>query len=495
MPSSPSRRLIACLLAAAVVPLALPLMTGRPVVPAARAATRVPVAGLWAGTLTLGPQTLRLVLHVEQTEQGLWQAKLDSLDQNVLGLPMDRVTVASGTLSFAHDGSGMSFTGRFSDTGEQVVGEFKQNGAKLPLTLTKTAQAPTIARKPQEPVPPFPYATQDVRFPNAKAAITLAGTLSEPKEGGPHPAVILINGSGQQDRDCTLFGHKPFLLLADTLTRRGFAVLRCDDRGIGGSGGDPQTATTADFADDVDAAIAFLQTRPDIDTKRISLVGHSEGGLIGAVVAARNPAVAALVLLAGPGLPGDEIVLGQGRALMKASGASQAESDASTKLQKDLFAIVKQEADPALRRAKLSALLNAVMAKEGRSEDPKAAAAVDGQLRALTTPWYRHFLTYDPRPDLAKVRVPVLALNGEMDMQVAATENLEAIAKAVRSNGNTDVTTKALPHLNHLFQTAKTGLPNEYGQLEETLAPPVLQTIGDWLSDHLMPRSVGKVSQ
>jgi pimeloyl-ACP methyl ester carboxylesterase len=485
MSPSLSRRLIAVLLASGSCQVALPLISGQPLIPAAVAQAKRPsVAGIWLGELTVGPQKLRLVLHLEQTDNGQWQATLDSPDQNAMGLPLNRVALTPDTLSFAHDGSGMAFSGRISENGLQVVGEFKQGAAKLPLTLNKTDKAPTVARKPQEPLPPFPYGSQDVRFENAKAKIGLAGTLTLPKAAGPHPAVILINGSGQQDRDCTLFGHKPFLLLADTLTRRGFAVLRCDDRGIGGSGGDPAVSTTADFADDIDAALAYLQTRPEIDAKRISLIGHSEGGLIGTMVAARNPAVAALVLLAGPGLPGDDIVISQGRALMKAAGASPAESDASTKMQRDLFAIVKQEDDPAMRRAKLSALLHAVMAKEGRSEDPKAAAAVEGQLRALTSPWYRHFLTFDPRPELARVRVPVLALNGESDMQVAAKDNLEAIAKAVRSNGNADVTTTALPQLNHLFQTAKTGLPSEYGQLDETMAPAVLQTIGDWLAKH-----------
>jgi pimeloyl-ACP methyl ester carboxylesterase len=476
---------------AVAMALGFPLTTTLPVLisgPAATiavaAAKRLSAAGIWTGELSIGAQKLRLTLHLEQTDKGDWLAKLDSPDQNAMGIPMDRVALTPDTLSVAHDATGMTFTARFDEAGTQLVGEFKQGPAKLPLTLTRAEKAPTVARKPQEPLPPFPYQTQDVSFPNPKDKTRIAGTLSLPKAAGPHPVVILINGSGQQDRDCYLFGHKPFLLLADTLTRRGFAVLRCDDRGIGGSGGDPTIATTADFADDVDAAISYLQTRPDLDAKRISLVGHSEGSLIGSVVAARNPAVANLVLLAGPGLPGEEIVLSQGRALMKAAGASTAESDASTKLQKDLFAIVKQEDDPALRRAKLSAVLHAIMAKEGRSEDPRAAEAVEGQLRALTTPWYRHFLTFDPRPDLAKVKVPVLALNGESDVQVLAKDNLEAIAKAVRSNGNADVTTTVLPQLNHLFQTAKTGLPSEYGQLDETMAPAVLHILADWLERH-----------
>jgi pimeloyl-ACP methyl ester carboxylesterase len=484
-PTLSRRSLAAALVLGFTLAATLPVVAIGPAATVAVATTKRPsAAGIWMGELTIGAQKLRLVLHLEQTDRGDWKAKLDSPDQSAMGIPMDRVTWTPDTLSVAHDASGMSFNGRFTETGLQLVGEFKQGPAKLPLTLTRTEKAPTIARKPQEPVPPFPYQSQDVSFSNPKAEVRIAGTLTLPREAGPHPVVILINGSGQQDRDCTLFGHKPFLLLADTLTRRGFAVLRSDDRGIGGTGGDPTVATTADFAEDVEAAIAFLQTRPEVDGKRITLVGHSEGGLIATMVAARHPAVANLVLLASSGLPGEEIILSQGKALMKAAGASQAESEASTKMQKDLFAIVKQEDDPAIRRAKLSALLHALMAKEGRSEDPKAAEAVESQVQALSSAWYRHFLTFDPRADLAKVKVPVLALNGDIDMQVTAKDNLEAIAKAVRSNGNPDVTTSAMPGLNHLFQTAKTGLPNEYGQLEETLAPAVLHTLADWLSAH-----------
>jgi pimeloyl-ACP methyl ester carboxylesterase len=484
MPSSPLlRRFATAALLAAVTATLAPTLAGQGHTAVAQTATkRPPVMGIWAGTLNLGNRTLRLAFHVEQTDNGQWQARLDSPDQNVLGLPMDRVTVSPDLLSIADDVRGMTFSGRFSETGQQVVGEFRQGGAKLPLTLSRTDKAPVVARKPQEPVPPFPYESEDVSFANLKARIRLAGTLTRPAGAGPHPVVILINGSGQQDRDCFLFGHKPFLVLADALTRKGFAVLRCDDRGVGGSGGDPATATTADFADDVESAIAYLQTRPEIDAKRLSLVGHSEGGLIGTAVAARNPAVARLVLLASPALPGEEIVIAQGRALMKAAGASQAESDASTNIQKELFAVVKEEDDPDTRRWKLSAVLHAIMAKEGRSEDPKAAAVVDGQLNALTTAWYRHFLAYDPRPDLARVKVPVLALNGETDLQVGAKENLEAIAKAIRSNGNADVTTTALPGLNHLFQTSRSGQPGEYGSLEETFAPSVVATIAAWLA-------------
>ncbi|MBC7543849.1 MAG: alpha/beta hydrolase [Candidatus Sericytochromatia bacterium] len=483
-PGSPLRRMLvasviatgACLLAA---DLPDRLMAG-----AAMAAARPPVAGDWQGELNAGGRVLRVVLHVIQNDDGTWRGTIDSPDQAAIGIRLDRLTVSPDSLGFAHDGSDMAFSGRFNETGQDIVGAFKQAGTSFPLTLKKTAKA-VIVRKPQEPQPPFPYVSQDITYTNPKAGIVLAGTLTTPSAGGPFPALILINGSGSQDRDCNLFGHKPFLLMADSLTRRGFAVLRVDDRGIGGSGGDAGTVTTPDSATDVAAGLAYLQSRPDIDRARIGLVGHSEGSLIGSMVAASTKAIAAFVMIGGPGLPGETILLKQGDVLNRMAGASSAEAEASHKLQQSLFAIVKSEADPEIAQAKLSAVLHVLMAKEGRSEDAKAGAAVEAQVRALSSPWYRYFLGYDPRPELAKVTCPVLALNGEKDLQVNAKDNLESISQTLKKAGNADVTVQTLPGLNHLLQTAGTGMPSEYGTLTETMAPAALESIGQWLTTRL----------
>jgi pimeloyl-ACP methyl ester carboxylesterase len=293
--------------------------------------------------------------------------------------------------------------------------------------------------------------------------VTLAGTLTTPRGPGRFPAVVLISGSGAQDRDSTIAGHKPFLLLADTLARRGIAVLRLDDRGVGGSTGTVAAATSEDFAGDAVAAVAFLTTRASIDAARIGLLGHSEGGLVAPMAATRSKAVAFLVLLAGPGLTGEAIMVEQAALIARAMGATDGQIAANRSLQEQGFAIVKAEADPAVRRERLRAVIG------------------DAQAAMASTPWFRFFLTYDPAMALRQVRIPTLALNGEKDLQVPAKMNLAAIDAALRAGGNTQFTTRVLPDLNHLFQTAKTGLPNEYAEIEETMAPVVLETIVDWI--------------
>ncbi len=332
----------------------------------------------------------------------------------------------------------------------------------------------TRLRRPQTPKPPFPYKIENLTYQNETAKIKLAGTLTLPQGKGPFPAVILISGSGAQDRDETIFEHRPFHVLADALTRRGIAVLRVDDRGVGGSTGSVATSTSDEFAGDVMAGIAVLKLRPEIDAKKIGLIGHSEGGIIAPIVAARSNDVAFIVLLAGTGLPGDEILFMQGRLISKVMGASEKDLDRQKELQKRLFDIVKTERDtsksgPAIRQA-VKKLLSELTPEE-RKEAGDLEATTETQIKQLDTPWFRFFLAFDPRPTLEKVRCPVLALNGEKDLQVPPKEDLAEIAKALKKGGNTRVTTMELPGLNHLFQTCKTGAVSEYSEIEETIAP------------------------
>jgi pimeloyl-ACP methyl ester carboxylesterase len=309
--------------------------------------------------------------------------------------------------------------------------------------------------------------------------------LTLPRSGGPFPAVLLITGSGPQDRDETIFGHKPFLVLADYLTRRGVAVLRVDDRGVGGSTGNVQDATSADFADDVLAGVEFLRGRKEINASQIGLLGHSEGGIIAPLVASRSRDIAFIVLLAGTGLPGDEILYQQAAAILKLTGAD-AESLARQKaLQERMFVVLRQEKDRAAAETKLRAAVAGLTPKAGKEEKSEVVEAqplLEGQIQMALTPWFRHFLDYDPRPALRKVTCPVLALNGEKDVQVDARANLRAIEAALREGGNKDVTTQELPNLNHLFQTCKTGSVSEYSAIEETLAPVALETIAKWIA-------------
>ena len=383
------------------------------------------------------------------------------------------------------------FTGKLSADGTEAVGQWKQGGASLPLTLKKTDR-PTERRRPQTPRPPFPYREEPLTYENKAGGVRLAGTLTVPQGAGPFPAVILISGSGAQDRDETILEHKPFLVLADHLTRRGIAVLRVDDRGVGGSSGKVASSTSEDFAGDVKAGIATLKARPDINPKAIGLIGHSEGGIIAPLVATRSSDVAFIVLLAGTGLPGDEILTSQVGLLLKASGADKKMLDEGVRTQRRLLAAVKTEKDEQKGKEAAQAIIQEMrdnLPEPERKDFDESRKGIDAQIAQLYTPWIQFFLTYDPRPALARVRCPVLALNGANDVQVAPRENLTEIEKALKSGGNDRIVIKELPRLNHLFQTSETGLPAEYARIEETMAPSVLSLIGDWIAEQVRGRS------
>jgi pimeloyl-ACP methyl ester carboxylesterase len=446
-----------------------------------------PPPELWVGKLAIpGGLELRIVLRVTRLASGL-HAVLDSPDQGAMAIPIDSVTLEGGMLRFTSAKLDAGFAGKLDAAGAQAVGEFTQRGVKTPLTLAKTDKVPERPR-PQTPKPPFPYRAEEVAYDSAKANVRLAGTLLVPDGAGPFPAALLITGSGPQDRDESLLGHKPFLVLADTLARRGIAVLRVDDRGVGSSTGNFATATTEDFAGDAAAGIAYLHGRKEIDARHIGVIGHSEGGLIGPMVATRTKDVALVVMLAGPGLPGEDILIAQQELISRASGETD---ETALKRRRDdarrLFDLIKREKDPAVLDKKAHALVEASLAKASDAEKKRTGdpvAAGNALLARVLTPWFRYFLTYDPRPTLAKVRCPVLALNGEKDLQVPPKDNLAAVAAALKAGGNRDVTTRELPGLNHLFQTARTGAPSEYAAIDETMSPAVLAIIGDWILAH-----------
>jgi pimeloyl-ACP methyl ester carboxylesterase len=441
---------------------------------------------MWEGKLGIGAGAdLRLVVRIQKTEDGRLLGKFESPDQGAAKMKLDSVTLDKTTFGFALKAVNATYEGKLNREESEAVGTFTQNGVKLPLTLKKTDKVTTV-RRPQTPKPPYPYKIEELTYRNERAGITLAGTLTIPEGRGPFPAVILISGSGAQDRDETIFRHKPFLVLADTLSRRGVAVLRVDDRGVGGSSGGTATSTSEDFAGDVVAGIAVLKSRPEINGGKIGLIGHSEGGLIAPIVAARSRDVAFIVLMAGTGLPGEEIMVLQGRLIGKVMGGTDKDLDKQDAMRKRLFTIMKTETDSGKAKAAMQTELKKLV--EELSPDERKAlgdnnAFVDTQIKMLESPWFRFFLSFDPRPTLAKVQCPVLALNGEKDLQVPPKENLEEIAKAIKKGGNTRVTTKELPGLNHLFQTCKTGSVAEYGQIEETISPAALKVIGDFVKE------------
>jgi pimeloyl-ACP methyl ester carboxylesterase len=354
------------------------------------------------------------------------------------------------------------------------------------------------------PKKPYPYHEEEVTFANTEAKIELAGTFTKPKDGGPHPAVVLISGSGPQDRDESLLGHQPFLVIADYLTRQGIAVLRYDDRGVGQSKGDHDAATSADFATDAYAAVKYLQSRADVDGKRIGLAGHSEGGVIAPMVAAGHPDdIAFIILMAGTGLPGDEILSDQLAAILKTKGLKERDIHLQLALQKKLISLTKAGGEPKELAKKLAAAAKEYMdalpeedrkvlesiagqtddgtTKKGPDEKEKMADA-EKAMKRLANPWMVYFLNYDPRPTLQKVKCPVLALNGEFDLQVTPKLNLPAIEQALRAGGNTQHKVVELKGLNHLFQHSKSGDPGEYGTIEETFAPEALKLMADWLN-------------
>jgi pimeloyl-ACP methyl ester carboxylesterase len=443
--------------------------------------------GIWLGKLKVNAGIeLRLALKVQKSKDGELMAVLASPDQGANNIPISSISLKDGMLSFESKGIGAKYNGKKNKDGTAFEGEFVQGGLKLPLVLKKTDAIKEAAR-PQTPKAPFPYRSEAVAYENAAGGVKLAGTLTIPQGTGPFPAVILISGSGAQDRDETIFEHKPFLVLADFLTRRGVAVLRVDDRGVGGSTGSLRTATSELLAGDVLAGVDFLKKRSEIAAKKIGLVGHSEGGIIAPIAAARSDDIAYLVLMAGTGLPGIEIVSAQAELILKALGTSESLMNAQRKAQKRLFEVLAQEKDEKGASAKLTSAIKELTADLPESERKALSESGDvlseAAIHQINNPWFRFFLTFDPRQTLRKVRCPVLAINGEKDLQVPCRQNLSEIAKALHEGGNQSIRTVEIPGVNHLFQPCKTGTPSEYASIETTFAPEALKVIGEWISE------------
>jgi pimeloyl-ACP methyl ester carboxylesterase len=446
--------------------------------------------GIWEGALKVGAIELRLIVKITKNKDGSLQGTMDSIDQGAKDIPIDTVTFKDDKLELVLKKLAAKYEGEFNKERTELKGEWSQGGAKLPLNLKWTKEA-TVLKRPQEPKKPYPYKEEEVVVEHAKAGVKLAGTLTLPKGPGPFPAAVMISGSGPQDRNEELLGHKPFLVIADYLTRRGIAVLRVDDRGVAKSTGKFAEATTQDFADDALACVAFLKDRREIDARHIGLIGHSEGGLIAPMAAVQSSDVAFIVLLAGPGLPGDEILYTQGQAILKAMKVPAEGLARQRRLQEGMLAVAKAEKDSAVAEKKIKEFLEkeiAALPEEERKEAEKLKGALDAQVKQVLSPWFRYFLSYDPRPTLRKVKCPILALTGEQDLQVLPKENLGEIEKALKAAGHADFTVKELPKLNHLFQHCETGAPSEYGKIEETFAPQALELMGDWILERTKKR-------
>lgn len=444
------------------------------------------IEGDWNGVLNVGAIQLRLTLHLSRTADGALTGTLDSVDQSAQGIPLSKVAADGHSLTIEIKAVGATYDGKWNVDGSEITGTFHQRGQDMPLAFHR-GTTPDL-RRPQAPSKPYPYDEEDVVYDNAKAGIKLAGTLTLPRTPGPHPAVLLITGSGPQDRDEAIMGHRPFLVIADFLTRRGLAVLRVDDRGVGKSTGKFREATTMDFAGDARSSVDFLKTRKDIDPNKIGLIGHSEGAVIAPMLASQFSDIAFVVMLAGPGVNGEEIIVRQQYLINRAMGMPEEMAKKNQEIERYILDVVKEEKDEAVAQRKIREGLEKMSA--GLTEDQRKAqqqviGAVEKQMASLSSPWFRAFLTYDPRPALEKLKVPVLAMNGGLDLQVPPGQNLPAIAAALEAGGNPDYQIVKLPHLNHLFQTAQTGSPMEYAKIEETFSPVALEAMGEWISRHI----------
>ncbi len=371
-----------------------------------------------------------------------------------------------------------------SSDGHELTGTFTQ-GAPIPITLKRVDKIES-PKRPQEPKPPFPYDSEDVTYAGSSPNITLAATLTKPRGAGPFPAALMITGSGPQNRDEEILGHKPFLVIADYLSRRGIAVLRIDDRGMGKSTGSSPKTTISEMADDIVKGIEFLKTRQEIDAKRIGVIGHSEGGAIGPLAATRSRDISFVVMLAGPGVIGRDVMTLQGEKIMRAQGAPEAAIARSREAQQIIFETLfaNREADDKTLLAKLMEQMPKLLDGVPESQRKAAEPAMRAEFSKSMQPEMRSFLYYDPQPILRQLKVPVLALNGSRDTQIVPEQNLPAIVNALTAGDNQDFAAIELPGLNHLFQHCKVCAPSEMGELTETFAPEALEILGQWLARH-----------
>lgn len=438
---------------------------------------------------------LSLVFHFEKDEAGNFLAKMDSPDQGAFGIKMDMVTLTESTVYTEMKQFGLSYKGTLvNDT--TIDGALTQ-GATFKFILHK--QRPGLKNrkeKAQTPVPPFPYDVEEVTFPSSEPNVLLSGTITKPQGNGKKfPAVVLISGSGPQNRDEQIGNHKPFAVIADFLTRQGFIVLRFDDRGVGKSTGIFSTATSADFAKDVEGAVAFLLKRDDVDKKQLGLIGHSEGGMIAPMVAAQRNDIAFLILLAGPGIPVQELMVEQNMAIFRIAGVDSTQTELYGKMYGQIAKTVLNHTDSAKLHQQLMALIQQHVSGMDKHfvtmlnlhTPDNVAAYAKSMAEEMGSPWMRYFLNYNPQPVLKKVRAHVLALNGEKDIQVLATSNLNGIENSLKKGAARSYKTMMVPGVNHLFQQCTTCNIQEYMQLEETFSEKTLNTMGEWLKSIISP--------
>jgi uncharacterized protein len=445
-------------------------------------AQRNPIIGSWSGKLEIRKDFHLRIVFITREDSNKLKADIQSPDQSPELFPADEVTFKKSNFYILNKSLNMEYSGTFNAADSSISGSMKLSGNSFDLDLK-----PYIRRKKQEPLKPYPYNELEVNFDNNRDHITLAGTLTIPNGKGPFPAVVLISGSGPQDRDETVFDQKPFFVLADFLTKAGIAVLRYDDRGTAKSGGIYKTADVDDFAHDAMAAFEYLKSRPEINSQKIGLIGHSEGGMVAPILASSSPDIAFIVLMAGPGVKGDELLWLQTEKIYKSAKVGNDVLLLDKKVKQKIFAIIKAENDTAVIRSKIFKIFD----KLGDNELEMLALKremINQRVSAFISPEMLYLIRFDPSKYLSRVKCPVLALNGEKDIQVTPDENLPAIEKALKEAGNANYTVKKLWYLNHMFQTCDKCTINEYATLEETISPIAMEIIGDWILEQVKIR-------
>ena len=429
------------------------------------------IEGYWKGKIDLGGLQLEMAFDIKAIENG-YSATLDVPAQGAFDIPVDETIFQDYRLQMTMSAMEASYAGTLKDNA--IEGEFVQRGMTFPLNLVKAEKKEQQKTRPQDPQPPFNYHIEEVTFVNEKEGNTLAGTLTIPEGEGPFPAMVLVSGSGQQDRDEELMNHRPFWIIADYCALHGIAVLRYDDRGVGGSTGEVENATSMDFSYDAEAAFDYLRNRKEIDASKVGILGHSEGGIINFMVAARRPEVAFLVSLAGPSVNGIEVLKEQQAAILRASGMSEEAIQFSSNANAQLFDIIEASND----RVEADSLMRQLVKGWGYNEE-----LTEQTVGQMTSPWMYYFLKYDPTEAIVKTNCPALLLNGSKDLQVIASQNLPGYEKIISEHGKTNLTLRELPDLNHLFQHCETGSPNEYFEIEETISPEVLELIVEFVKE------------
>lgn len=433
------------------------------------------IGGDWHGALKVSGMEIPLIFHIEKNDS-TFSSSMDSPKQGAFGIKADHTAFENSVLEIAFPSAGITYEGTYNVADEIIEGTFKQGGMNLPLNLSRNKDEAINSSplRPQEPKAPFHYRSEEITFTNSKDSIELAGTLTLPTGSGKHPAVVLISGSGPQNRNSEVFGHKPFLVLADHLTKQGIAVLRFDDRGVDESEGDLSKATSKDLANDVEAAVDFLKYRQAIKLNKIGLLGHSEGGLIAPIVAKITQDVDFIILLAGQGLRGDKNLLLQKKILEQKSGIDELTVNQGQQIFSGAYDLIRNSKEEELE-TKLKDYLQQQFA--GRLNENQIHTLV----QQITSPWIRFYLKHDPAPVLEKINIPVLALFGENDFQVSPVENSRIVKESLQKAGNDEVQIVVFDNLNHLFQESSRGLPNEYAEIEQTISPKVLETISTWI--------------